>query len=126
MIRVVVQRNNTDCAVATLAMLTGIPYEEVLIAAARAFDCERGMYLNEIQAVADELGVGLAAKKPGRYDLENDSGILHVSNKKAKVYHVVILRRGLIIETDGTLWEHDVYLASKNYKAGTLLVVEAA
>jgi hypothetical protein len=121
-IRIVPQRNDSDCAIATLAMLSGLPYEDVLIAAARTAECETGMYLTQIQKVASELGIELVAKKSGRYDIESDTGILRVSDRKAKNYHVVVLRRGLVIETDGSLWDADVYLASKRYKAGSLLV----
>jgi hypothetical protein len=103
-------------------MLSGLPYEDVLIAAARTAECETGMYLTQIQKVASELGIELVAKKSGRYDIESDTGILRVSDRKAKNYHVVVLRRGLVIETDGSLWDADVYLASKRYKAGSLLV----
>lgn len=125
-IRVVPQRGDFDCAIATLAMLSGYAYEDVLIAAARSAPCENGMYLTQIQTVASELGIELIARKPGRYDVEHDTGILHVSDKRAKVYHVVILRQGLIIETDGSIWDADVYFASKRFKAGTLLVREDA
>jgi hypothetical protein len=123
-IRVIPQRGDCDCAIATLAMLTGLPYEDVLIAAARKAECEVGMYLTQIQDVASELGVELRAKRAGRYDMDADTGILHVSDKRTKVYHVVILHRGLVIETDGTIWDHDVYLASKRFRAGRLLVRE--
>ena len=125
-IKVVPQRNDTDCGVAALSMLSGLPYEEVLIAAARSAECENGMYLTQICEVASELGIELATKRAGRYDLENDTGILHVSDRKCRVYHVVVLRRGLIIETDGSIWDADVYLASKRFKAGSLLVREDA
>lgn len=121
-IHIVVQRTDSDCTIAVLAMLTGLSYEDVLIAAARLTPCENGMYLTQVQKVAEELGVDLAAKKVGRYDPEASRGILHVS--KRKQYHVVILDRGRIIETDGSLWDYDVYLASSKYKPGSLLVME--
>ncbi len=125
-LRLVPQRNDNDCAIATLASLTGLPYEEVLIAAARVAPCETGMYLTQIREVASELGVELTIKRTGRYDPESETGILHVSNKKDRIYHVAILRHGSIIETDNSIWDWDVYLASKRFRAGSLLVMEDA
>ena len=125
-LRLVPQRNESDCAIATLSSLTGIPYEEVLIAAARVAPCETGMYLTQIQKVASELGVELTMRRRGRYDPETSTGILSVSNRKACIWHVAILRHGSIIETDNTIWDWDVYLASKRMRAGSLLVREDA
>ena len=112
-LRIVAQRNDADCAIATLATLTGLPSEEVLIAAARTAPCENGLYLTQVMAVAEELGVTLTQKKKGRYDPEVERGVLHVSNPRKHLYHVVILDRGRIVETDASLWDYDVYLASK-------------
>jgi hypothetical protein len=125
-LRLVPQRNESDCAIATLSSLTGISYEEVLIAAARVAPCETGMYMTQIQHVASELGVELLLKRKGRYDPETATGILSVSNAKASIWHVAILRQGSIIETDNSIWDWDVYLASKRLRAGSLLVMEDA
>lgn len=121
-IRMVAQRNDSDCAIAALAMLTGLPYEDVLMTAARHAPCESGMFLTQIQRVADEMGVALAIRKKGRYDLDEARGILHVSRKGE--YHVCVLDRGRILDTDNSVWDADTYLATKRYRAGALLVIE--
>jgi hypothetical protein len=95
-LRLVPQRNESDCAIATLASLTGISYEEVLL------------------------------KRKGRYDPETSTGILSVSNAKASIWHVAILRQGSIIDTDNSIWDWDIYLASKRLRPGSLLVMEDA
>jgi hypothetical protein len=123
-LRLVAQRNDADCAIATLASLTGLSYEEVLIAAARVAPCETGMSLTQMRMVASELGVELAIKRQGRDDPETETGILYVSNTREHIYHVAILRQGSIIDTDHSIWDWDVYLASKRFKAGSLLVLE--
>jgi hypothetical protein len=105
-------------------MITGISYEDVLMAAARAAPCEKGLYLTQMCKIADELGVELVVRKKGRYDTETARGILHVSNKRKQLYHVVILDRGRVIETDASLWDADIYLATKRFAAGSLLVLE--
>lgn len=124
-LRVTVQRSDTDCAIACLTTLAGgsVSYEDVLIHAARIAPCEDGMWLKQIIRVASELGIELVAKRPKRYSLETDTGILHVYHAKKHVYHVCILWAGRIIDTDGSCWsDAEVYLASNQYKAGSLLV----
>jgi hypothetical protein len=124
-LRVTCQRNQTDCAIACLTMLSGgsVSYEDVLIHAARIGPCEGGMWLHQIEKVASELGMELERKRPGRYSLETDTGILHVYSKRRCEYHVTILWGGRIVDTDGSCWsDADVYLATRKYKAGALLV----
>lgn len=38
--------------------------------------------------------------------------------------HVVVLKHGLFFDTDGSVWEPDLYLLNKKAKARTLLVRE--
>jgi hypothetical protein len=39
---------------------------------------------------------------------------------------VAILRQGSIIDTDNSIWDWDIYLASKRLRPGSLLVMEDA
>jgi hypothetical protein len=125
-IRVVLQRHEWDCTIACLAMLLGVDYESALVACATIKPaCCEGLYLYEIQAAAEELDAPLKLRRARRFNLDEDTGILHVFNLKSATYHVVILWRGTIIETDGTLWDDSsTYFASKGYRPGALLVRE--
>jgi hypothetical protein len=124
LLKVVLTRHDWDCGVATLAMLTGVSYEEVLAAAARLAAVERGLYLTEMRKIAEELDVPLVLKRKGRYNPQTATGILHVSDVKRAKYHVVILWEGYVIETDGSIWRVDTYLAAEKWKANSLLVKE--
>jgi ABC-type bacteriocin/lantibiotic exporter with double-glycine peptidase domain len=125
-IRIVFQRAAADCGVACLAMLLGLTYENVLVAVAQDNPdvCAEGMYLRDFRRAARRLGYRLSARRV--YDLDADTGLLRVDAKKWSQAHVVVLREGLIIDTDGTLFDADVYLASKKARPGYLLVAEAA
>lgn len=107
-------------------MLLGLTYENVLVAVAQDNPnvCAEGMYLRDFRRAAKRLGYRLTSRKT--YDLETDTGLLRVDAKKWAQAHVVVLREGLIIDTDGTLFDADVYLAAKKAKPGYLLVAEAA
>ena len=125
-IKVIPQRAPADCGVACLAMLCGVSYENALVAVAQEQPnvCVRGLWLKELRGAARRLGYRL--KTCRSYDLETDTGILNLSSKKWKLEHLVVLREGLVIETDGTLWDADLYLKSHRATAGTLLIAEAA
>lgn len=118
--RVIPARTDWDCGIATLSMLTNVPYEEVLAAAGRIAPVERrGLWLHEIITISDELGVPLKRKRT--YNPATSVGILHVFDKGN--YHVCILWQGMVIETDGTIWrEWETYLATRKWKPGSLLV----
>jgi ABC-type bacteriocin/lantibiotic exporter with double-glycine peptidase domain len=124
-LRVVVQRHTMDCGVACLAMICGVSYENALVAIAQDQPnvCSVGIWFTELRRAAKRLGFKLKAKR--RVDLAEDTGILNLSSSKWRSDHVVVLREGLIVETDGTLWEPDVFLRHHEAKVGTILVAEA-
>lgn len=114
---------NRDCAVATIATLAGVNYEEALAACVtvRADMLDRGLTWPEIQRSCDELGIDYVLKRRGRYDLEEDTGILNVQN--AKEDHVVFLWAGRVIEGNFEMWlDPEEYLKQYKYRAGALLV----
>ena len=123
-IRVVLQRHVADCSVACLAMICGVTYENALVALAQQQPnvCAQGVYLREMRAAARSLGFTLKSKR--NYDLESDTGILNLSSKRWSVEHLVVLREGLVIETDGTLWDADLYLKQNRATANQLYVAE--
>jgi hypothetical protein len=71
-----------------------------------------------------------AAKRLGRplrfcrtFDLETDTGILGVRSKKWPQEHLVVLKDGLVFDTDATVWDADVFLSAYDAKAISLLTL---
>jgi hypothetical protein len=91
-------RRDFDCGIVALAILLGVAYEDVYVAASqiskRLVD---GMALKEIQKVAKKFGMLL--KKTWKIDEEFDVGILSVHLKREKNEgHVVVLMHGIVID----------------------------
>lgn len=63
------------------------------------------MYVPQLRRIAKALGVRLAMRR--HFDVETAEGILHISHREGD--HVAFLKAGLVFETDGTVWEPDVY-----------------
>jgi hypothetical protein len=121
LVRVVKQDGTLpDCAVAAVAMLCGVTYGEALAAFPKPKAVVRiGAYLTEIQVAAKSLGVTLRTCK--RFDVDDDTGILHVSGKDE---HLVLLWDGRIIDGNGECWLHpQTYLGTYKYQPKTLLRV---
>jgi hypothetical protein len=123
--RVTHQRYAADCGVATLTMLLsekGITYEDVLAAVTEEVPqlIKRGMYVPEIIRAAARFGVTLKQKR--RYDLEEATGILRVTWKDRGGAHVVYVRGGQLFDTDGVVWDPDLYLDSRGAVPRVLLV----
>lgn len=107
--QVVLQRHRMDCSVACLAMLFGLPYEDVLVAFAHHV-IKQGATIRQTQAAAKFLQRKLVwSRKLG--DLETDTGVLVVSSAQWRHDHMVVLKDGLIIDTDATIWDQDVFFA---------------
>lgn len=108
-----------DCAVASLAMLCGVGYGEALAAFPKPWRVVKcGAYLTEMQAAAKRLGVKTTIRK--RFDLEEDTGILHVSGKDE---HLVFLWAGRVIEGNGECWLSSLsYLTTYGYDAKSLVM----
>lgn len=109
---------STDCAVASLAHFLGVSYAEALAAFPRPDRVVRaGAYMTEIVTAA--LAFGVKTKLRKRYDLDEDTGILHVSGADE---HLVYLWAGRIIEGNGECYlsAHD-YMRINKYKPQSLL-----
>lgn len=110
-----------DCAVACLAMLLNLSYEEVLM----CFDhnvMAYGATVRQVQLVAKKLNRPLRWTK--KFDLEVVTGILGVRSAKWKSDHLVILKEGQVIDTDATLWDVDVFMAAYEATATSVLIEE--
>lgn len=125
-LRVEIQRTMMDCSIAVLAMLLGRSYEEVLQTASRIIPnvLECGSTWPEMRKVAKKLGYTTKIKKGPRISLTDDVGALSVRAENWKSDHLVVLKEGLIVDTDGTIWDVDVFLSSHHARSLSLMVFE--
>lgn len=124
-LRVVLQRAQSDCAVAVLAMISGLGYDEVAAAFSRTHpsDSDEGYLLRDVIEAGKKIGVFLEIRSRGEYDLVLDSGILTLRTERR--WHAVVLYRGLIFDTDGYVWGVAEYLQAlkhENPSFGAMLI----
>lgn len=119
--QVVIQRHQNDCAVACMAMLLGLSYEAVLVAF-RHNVIVQGASTRHIQHAAKRLGSKLQWRRYYSVD-ENDTGLLAMDSDKWHMQHLVVLKDGLIFDTDASVWDQDVYLATHKARTLSLLVL---
>jgi hypothetical protein len=115
------QRGRGDCGIAALAMLLGQSYENVFAAAVtRKYrkPHEVGMYSKQIVQAARRLGTRLVLRRT--WDLETSCGLLTVErlNKAVDEFsqHLVLLKFGLVFDTDGTVWEPELYFEQHGFR----------
>lgn len=116
---------NRDCTVATIATFAGLNYEEALAACVQVQPevLSTGMTWPEVREVCDRVGIDTVLKRRGFYDIEEDTGILNVQNKRRKDDHVCFLWAGRIIEGNFEGWlDPEEYLRHYKYTAYALLV----
>ena len=99
-------------------MLLDVSYEEAL-AAFRHNVVAGGATVKQIRQAAQRLGHPLVYRR--QVDLEQDTGILCLGSAGWTDDHLVILKEGIMIDPDGTLWEADVYIATYMARVLSLL-----
>lgn len=107
--RIVAQREDKDCAIAAMSMLSGRSYEDVLRAVVDhepRFKGKRGLYDVTICAVLEALGTPV--RKRRRVDYDQDYGLLRLED------HIVLLRRGLVVENE-EIWPVEAWLKARRY-----------
>lgn len=118
-----VGRGHGDCALVALSILLQVSYEDVLAEAVRVTGADRphnrGLHTREIRQIARRLGTILRLRRG--FDLDEDEGIAGFLHQ-TKPAHVAFCKRGLVWETDGTVWESETYLADTGYRPVSLLV----
>lgn len=122
LVSIVAQRHPGDCGVASLAMFLGVSYEEALIALGGEAPTvlRSGVWWSELKRAAAHFGVAMTVKR--KWTLADD-GLLQVRYKKG--YHVVLLRRGLVFDTDYRVWDFATFSAAPpRAPFGPLLVRE--
>lgn len=120
-LQVITQRLDKDCAVAVVAMLLDIGYEQSFMAF-RGKVWKHGASNRQITNACRRLGYRTAWKlKP---DLENDTGLLFIAfADRLDVRHIVLLDEGRIFDTDSMVWDVDQYISTKKALPGELLIV---
>ena len=114
----VMQKNASDCAIASLAMLLGRSYEEVSKKALELFDKphQKGLTTREIQRLARAVrGQSLQSIKIKNANLDEETGMLFV--KRGTEEHACVLFEGVIFDpADGLIWNVPTYFASSTKK----------
>ena len=120
--RLVQQRHDADCTVAALAMLLSISYEEALLVMNEPRVLADGAWLTQIIVAAGFLGTTL--RRRTKWDATRHEGIARVNHRKKSMRpHVVVIRRGVLFDTDYSIWTPDAYLEEHRASFGTLLQI---
>lgn len=107
---------------ACLAMILGKSYEDALL----AFDynvMREGATIRQVKAAAKYLGVKLVWSRK-LADLDTETGIICVTSPKWPNDHLVVLKDGMIVDTDATVWDQDIYMAAYEATAISIMRVE--
>ena len=103
-----------------LAMFLGISYEDALI----AFESEateamkKGVWWSQLKRAAAKYGIEMVVRRKWS---PTDEGILEIKYRKR--WHVVVLKHGMIFDTDYRVWSiHDFYNTPPPAPFGSLLV----
>jgi hypothetical protein len=119
LLTMIAQRHEGDCVAAALSMLISVSYEEALLALDDPAVLSSGAWLTQIVRAADKFGVTL--KQRNRWKPETHEGIARVRTKSHA--HAVVVRRGLVFNTDHKIWVPDEYLSHYRAKFGALLEI---
>lgn len=121
-------RDEGDCALAALAMLTGAPYptvSRVALKTVRRRPHATGLWAGEVMKIAKALKtplrrLKLRGKLPSTLD-DEATGILLVQRGDGS--HAVVLFQGVVINpADGLIWDLDTYLTEGEWTPHELLV----
>lgn len=128
-VNMILQRGKADCGIAALAMYLGKDYEEVLIAASKSSrrnPLSSGMYSDHLIATAKRFKTTLVLHRS--WDLESTCGLLTVEKVEPGpddfAQHLVLLKFGLIFDTDGTIWSPDDYFELQKFRPVSIFVEE--
>lgn len=106
-IKIVMQREDSDCGITALSMYLGESYEDVLrvVTTADRHQGRQGLWRRTMVRIAARLGHTLTVRRT--FDLESDYGVLRLP------CHAVVLRNGLVID-NGAVWDADSYLSNEH------------
>jgi len=104
-------------------MLTGVTYEEALLAIKLPRVLTEGVQLRVVRDASRKLGKPLVLHRT--IDPDNDTGILGVVADTWDFEHLVILKDGIIIDgQDTSIWDFDSYMAAHKARAVSLLALK--
>jgi Fe2+ or Zn2+ uptake regulation protein len=124
--KVVTSRERDDCAICAIGTLTRATYEDVLRAVTLVDPIhagKRGLKLAQVRKVLDLLGYRARIKRT--FDVETATGLLWVAlPRDPRADHLAAIINGQVAEVDGTIWNVKAFLAHRQGRADTLILVE--
>ena len=120
----VIQKEDSDCVIAAVAMLLQKPYREVSEVALKTFKIRphsNGLDLRQTRALLRKFGMNPISVSVKDLDLDEETGILSVTKKNP---HVVVLFEGVIIDpANGFLYTRDAYCAEQKARLTRLIKI---
>lgn len=126
--KVIPQRHDWDCGVASLAMLLDIPYGDAAQIVRDVIDDpllkKRGLILRQLEEIFDHLGQPTKRVYRSNQYLEGRTGILGLNGGDCDPCgHWVVLKDGMIIDpSGGEVHKPDEYMTKFGCRPATLLI----
>jgi hypothetical protein len=124
--RVEARRQSNDCAVWALSTYLGIPYDEVwqTVVKLDRSKGKNGLHTATIRRISKALGRPLQRFSALRVS-DDSYGVLIVTDDENDG-HAVVVRNGLVFDTDTTVWDLPAWLECRKARIDDLLTEEAA
>lgn len=122
--RMAVQEHADDCGIAALAMMLCLPMQRVRrgMEESGITHIGRGLSGKDLITIARACGRGVAAAAR-RYPTREVTAVVRVRwDDRPNRSHWVFLARGLVFETDGTVWDVESYITGKQARLCTAYV----
>lgn len=119
-----VQKTEADCALAAIAMLSGLPYRLVSEAALRLAPTvhRKGLWTTQIIAIAKAVKFPLIRRRLKSIELDEATGLVTMCRKAGPEQHCAVLFEGVLVNPgDGFVWSLDTYLAHRGWKVNGFL-----
>jgi ABC-type bacteriocin/lantibiotic exporter with double-glycine peptidase domain len=117
------RRQSNDCAVWSLAMYLGKPYDEVwqVVQKLDRSKGRDGLHTATMRRVAKKLGHPLL-KLPATKITDDSYGVIAVTHPQNA--HAAVVRNGLVFDVDMTVWDLPTWLEGIGYTIECLLTEE--
>ncbi len=124
-VEICIQKSTIDCVMACLAMILGVPYVDVVHAAAKVDPTliRTGCTYPETRRVAKTLGRDL--RYADHTQLDEATGILFHTRGRSMKYHAVVMFNGSLIDpSSGLIYLPEAYFAANpTFKPARLMVL---
>lgn len=128
-IKVVPQKRDFDCGIASMAMLVGKPYGDISAVVRALYGTlkpnKRGLMLYHMEEIGNELGTPLKRVYKAKGYLQGKTGILGMNGGNMDpAGHWVVLKDGdtIIDPDDGSVYKLYDYLEENKCRTATLLI----